>query len=366
MKNLFYSLFALFFNISRIFPVKENRVALLAPHRGGNHDSLSEIGSYLENKGGYEVNLISTSQLSSFGGALDFFINKSRLLATSKYVFMNDNFMPMASLNFSEKAIITMLWHAEGAFKKFGLITDLPPKIEGKIKACSSKLTYVICSSKNVAPVYAKAFGVSESKVIPLGSPRIDFLLKEHNIDKLRSEFDNKFPECKGKKLVLYAPTFRDNSERDKDLLNHINFSKFNSALGDEYALLIKLHPQVHSSVISENFTDVTALDIAKLTLICDMVITDYSSVCMDFALLSKPCIFYAYDLKDYENERSFCFGYKGYVPGPVVENFDDVIENIKNSQGTEKLQKFREFNFDYTDDKSTERVAEFIISQSK
>ena len=366
MKNLFYSLFALFFNISRIFPVKENRVALLAPHRGGNHDSLSEIGTYLENKGGYEVNLISTSQLSSFGGALDFFINKSRLLATSKYVFMNDNFMPMASLNFSKKAIITMLWHAEGAFKKFGLMTDLPPKIEEKIKACSSKLTYVICSSKNVAPVYAKAFGVSESKVIPLGSPRTDFLLKEHNIDKLRNEFDNKFPECKGKKLVLYAPTFRDNPERDKDLLNHINFSKFNSALGDEYALLIKLHPQVHSSVISENFTDVTASDIAKLTLISDMVITDYSSVCMDFALLLKPCVFYAYDLKDYENERSFCFGYESYVPGPVVENFDDVIENIKSHQGTEKLQKFREFNFDYTDDKSTERVAEFIISQSK
>ena len=366
MKKLFYSLFALFFNISRIFPIKNNRVALLAPHRGGSHDSLSEIGAYFENKGGYDVNLISTSQLSSFGGALDFFINKSRLLATSKYVFMNDNFMPMASLNFSDKATITMLWHAEGAFKKFGLMTELSPKIRERIEACSKKLTYVVCSSKNVAPVYAKAFGVSESKVIPLGSPRTDFLLRQHNIKELRSEFDNKFPECKGKKLVLYAPTFRDNSERDKDLLNHINFSEFNKALGDEYALLIKLHPQVHSSVPSENCTNVTALDIAKLTLICDMVITDYSSVCMDFALLSKPCIFYAYDLKDYENERSFCFGYKDYVPGDVLENFDDVIKSIKNPQNMEKLQKFREFNFDFTDGKSAERVAEFIISQSK
>lgn len=362
MKKLFYALFALIFNLSRILPVKDNRVALLAPHKGGNHDSLIEIKEYFEKLGGYEVNYISTAQMVSIKGALDFFINKSRLLATSKLVYMNDNFMPMASLDFSQKTKVIMLWHAEGAFKKFGLMTDLDPGIREREIKCSSKLTCVVCSSEQVAPVYAQAFGVDISKVKALGSPRTDFLLRQHNEDEIRAKFDKGFPQCKGKKLVLYAPTFRDNEQRDKELLDHIDIDMFKEKLSDEYALLIKLHPQVHSSAPIEGSTDVTHCDIADLTLICDMVITDYSSVCMDFALLSKPCIFYAYDLDEYKDERSFCFGYEEYVPGPVVKTFDQVIDAIP-SPDYEKLEKFRQFNFDSTDGKNTERVVNYSLS---
>ncbi len=364
MKNFFYKIFALFFNLSRILPVKKNRVALLAPHKGGNHDSLWEIKAYLEAKGGYEIIYIPTAQMNSLGGIINFFLVKARILATSEYVFMNDNFMPMADLKFSDKTKVTMLWHAEGAFKRFGLMTDLQPEIKNKIEKCSNKLTYVICTSESVKSIYAKAFGTDESKVKPLGSPRTDYLFKPHDTDKIRAEFDEKFPQCKGKKLVLYAPTFRDNPERDKNLLSHIDYDLFNRELGSEYALLIKLHPQVHTSEPIKNSIDVTGCDIADLTLICDMVVTDYSSVCMDFALLNKPSLFFAYDLKEYNDERSFCFGYEDYVPGPVVTSFVALIEAIKHPQSDEKLNRFRDFNFDYKDCNNAMRVAEFVTSK--
>ncbi len=377
MKKIFYFLYAVFFNICRIFPVKKNRVAFIAPHNGGEKDSLGVMRSYIENIGGYDIVNISTRDLHlDFSGAkplvisclkaAGFFTLKAKALATAKYVFLNDNFMPMANLNFSNEAIVTQLWHAEGAFKKFGLSAPLTDDVAEREKKCSEKLTYVICSSKNVVPVYSDAFGIDENKILPLGAPRIDLLLAERNIDKLRSAFDNLHPECKGKKLILYAPTFRENGDADKKLLDNIDMKKFGDELGDEYSLLIKLHPQINSSKPVEGAVDVTkGHDIGELTLICDMLITDYSSACMDFALLSKPCIFFAFDLEEYEKERSFYFNYEEYVPGKVAKTFDEIIEAIKNPRNSEeKLFSFRDFNFDYVDCNNAERIYNRIFNE--
>ena len=374
MKKLFYSLYALFFNLSRVFPIKQNRIAFIAPHNGGTEDSLSKMRSYIEKKGGYETVFISTNDLKlDFSGfvplvksclkAAGFFTFKAAALARSKYVFLNDNFMPMASLKFSKKAVIPQLWHAEGAFKKFGLSAPLTDDVREREKKGASKLTYVVCTSESVAPVYAEAFGVESEKVLPLGSPRIDSLLSEKDTAEIRAEFDKNHPECKGKKLVLYAPTFRDSPEKDSALLDRIDVQAFNREFPDS-RLLTKLHPQINSAKPLEGATDVTkGHDIGDLTLICDAVITDYSSVCMDFALLSKPCIFFAFDLDEYEVERSFYFDYKSYVPGPVAESFDEVIAALKNPEGySDKLDGFVKFNFDYTDCNNTERIFNRII----
>lgn len=362
--------------MSRIFPVKKNRIAFVAPHHGGEADSLSIMREFAEKKGGFDIVRISTADLqidfSSVGKlfssaikAIGFFTVKAKALATAKYIFLNDNFMPMASLNFSNEAVITQLWHAEGAFKKFGLHAPLTDEIREREKKCSEKLTYVVCSSKNVAPIYAEAFGVDESKILSLGTPRIDMLLCGRNVNKLRCDFDKKHPECKGKKLVLYAPTFRDDPETDKNLINKIDISAFIEKLGEEYCLLVKLHPQIHSAEPVSGTVDVTkGHDINDLTLICDTLITDYSSVCMDFALLSKPCIFYAFDLDEYEHERSFYFDYESGVPGTVAKDFDSLIEAIKNPRNSEeKLRSFREFNFDYVDCNNAERIYNAITS---
>ena len=375
MKKLFYSLYALFFNICRIFPVKQNRVAFVAPHNGGENDSLGILRSYVEKKSGYDIVTISTRALkldtSSIGAlissclkAAGFFTLKAKALATSKYVFLNDNFMPMASLKFSSKAVITQLWHAEGAFKKFGLSAPLTAEVAEREKKCSENLTYVICSSQNIIPIYAEAFGVEKSKILPLGAPRIDSLLCPKDVDKIRADFDEKHPECKGKKLILYAPTFRDAPEANQKLLDNIDIAAFNREFGNDYCLLIKFHPQINSGVKVEGTTDVTnGSDISERTLICDMLITDYSSACMDFALLSKPCIFFAFDLEEYEKERSFYFDYENYVPGAVAKNFEEVINAIKNPRNDEeKLRRFRDFNFDYKDCNNTKRIFDYIF----
>lgn len=364
MKTFFYKLFALFFGFYRIFKVKQNRITLLAPHPRSGHDSLSELKDCIESQGEYDIEEVTVPK-GKISKYLRFFLFDSKALATSAFVFLNDNFMPMADLNFSDKTVITQLWHGEGAFKKFGLATGIPDETARRLRKCSEKLSFIVTTSQNVNSVYAEAFGADESKVISLGSPRCDFLMRNRNSADLRKSFDIVYPEVMGKELILYAPTFRDDEDEDSKLLSRTDFEYLKNELGGEYAILIKLHPRIHSSFIPEGIINVTDYDINELTVISDLLITDYSSVCMNFALLSKPCIFYAFDLDKYENDRSFYYDYKSYVPGPVITDYRDLPAEIKNSQTSEKLSRFRNFNFDYTDDKSSQRIFEKIISSN-
>ena len=373
MKRLFYILYAAFFNICRIFPLKENRVTFLSPHRENFTDSLGMVLREAQKRGRYDIVKVSSADLDLNGGAkgllraVGFFTVKAYLLATSKYVFLNDNFMPMGSLNFSKDAVVTQLWHAEGVFKKFGLHIPQPEDVRRREIAGAKKLSFVVCSSESVKPIYAEAFGVGESQVLPLGAPRADRFFDDCDAESIKEKFLQKYPQCCGKKLVLYAPTFRDNAEDDKVLLNSIDMKKWAETLDDDFAFLIRLHPQIHRCDASlDGAVDVTDWDdVGELTLICDCMITDYSSVCMDAALIGKPLVFYAFDLDKYASDRSFYFDYESYVPGPVVKSFDELIatvSDIENLKDNDKLKRFREFNFGKPDGKATEKVVDTIL----
>lgn len=378
MKRLFYALYALFFNISRLFPVKDNRVALVSPHNARFTDSLGEVKSLLEAKGGYDIICITGRDLvldrSGIGAALKslcraigFFTLGASRLARSHYIFLNDNFMPMASLHFSKRAVITQLWHASGAFKKFGLSLDLPEDIRRREAKGTARLSYVVCSSRSVVPAYAEAFGVGEQKVLPLGCARADKLLRPCDLTALRAKFDALYPECRGKSLVLYAPTFRDNPAADRRLCEHLDAAAFNAEFGETHCLLMRLHPQIHSCGVCRGAVDVTDYpDSGELVQLCDLLITDYSSICMDFALLCKPCVFFAFDLEEYIESRPFYFDYEGYVPGRVVRDLPGLLDAIKNPLcEQEKLLRFREFNFGYAQGDAAERIYNYIIKAS-
>ncbi len=371
MKEFFYSLYALFFNISvKLFRLKENRVCFLSMHNEGFCDSLGSVCKKLcEERKDMEAVFITREDLSLKNPVklISFFLVKSRLLATSHYVFMNDNFMPMGKLNFRRKAVITQLWHAEGAFKKFGFDISQPESVRKAEKAGNSKLSWVVCSGEGVRDIYAGAFGVKREQVLPLGAPRCDFLLEKGNAEKARAELLSLYPKCKGKKVVLYAPTFRDTKEENLEIMKSFDTKKFTDRLGDEYVLFVKLHPQVHESCIIEDAVDVTDYDdVRKLALFCDVLITDYSSICMDFAFLDKKTVFFAYDLEKYRAERDFYYDYETYVPGIVAFTADECIEAVRADSDKERNDRFKRLNFSYYDAESSKRVIDRIIGSKR
>ncbi len=367
MKGLLYAVYAVFFNISAVlFPLKENRVCFLSMHNEGFCDSLGCVCEKLgEKRGDMEKVFITRRDLTSKNPfkLLSFFLVKSRLLATSRYVFLNDNFMPMGRLRFKKDAVITQLWHAEGAFKKFGFDINQPEEVRRAEKAGSEKLTYVVCSGEGVRDIYAGAFGVKKEQVLPLGAPRCDYLLTKGNREMAERELRELYPETKGKKVVLYAPTFRDTREENLTILKMLDTKKFAEKLGDEYVLFIKLHPQVNEGGSVENAVNVTSYDdVRKLALFCDVLITDYSSICMDFSFLDKKTVFFAYDLEKYTADRDFYFDYESGVPGRVARTFDECIEAIGGELDREKNERFKNRNFSFFDDRSAERVIDAII----
>ena len=366
MKNLFYTLYALFFNLSRaVFPLRKKRVAFVSMHNENFCDALGAVRDELEKRGGYDLVYITRQDLSLKNPlkAISFFLVKSRLLATAEYVFLNDNFMPMGKLGFRKEAVITQLWHAEGAFKKFGMHIPQNDALRKSEIAANSKLTYVICSSEGVRKIYAEAFGVDEKRILPLGAPRVDYLLNDDNKTKAIKEIHEEYPQTKNKKILLYAPTFRDDNERDREILKNFNISAVKKAFGEEYEIFIRLHPQIHINN-REMFgaTDVTDYpDVRKLILACDVLVTDYSSICMDFSLLSKKTVFFAYDLDWYTERRDFYFDYESFVPGLVAKTTEELIEAVKADFPAERNEKFRSFNFSYTDKLSAKRVVDAI-----
>lgn len=362
MKKLFYFLYSVFFHLFRIFPVKKNRVVLLSPHNANFMDSLLSVKQEFAGRGVFSFVEISSRELDRIPSAIKFFTVKAFLLATAKYIFLNDTFMPMANLNFSKETIIVQLWHGQGVFKKFIMDTDLSPDVRKKAQKCADKYTYVVVSSQNVKPVCAGAFGVDESKVLPFGQPASDTLFKTD-----KTKFYDVYPDLKGKKKILYAPTFRDNQEADKEILTNFDAEKIKTELGEDYGLLIRLHPQVHTSVKeTEGVYNATSYDdVNDLIRECDILITDYSSICMDFSMLSKNMLFFAYDLEKYKNDRDLYFDYEDYVPGKIVKTSDELIRAIKNEDfESEKNEKFKAFNFDYFDGKSTKRLVDFLMKE--
>ncbi len=379
MKKKAYKIYAAMFNLYSLLPIKRGRVALLSPHMAKFTDSLGEIEKELKSRGGYDILRISgtdikpvkskyfTENVCNLFRMLLFFTRKARLLATSEYIFLNDNFMPMCDLRFNKKTVITQLWHAEGAFKKFGLNLDLPQDIRDRVQKGNNRLNYVICTSEKIVPIYAGAFGVPEKKVLPLGSPRADRYISDSGALLDAAGFAKKHSLDHSKGIILYAPTFRDNDEDNRRLLDSFDFEKFNSRFGDRYTLILRLHPQINSGVkVPPGVVDMTRLDDAgELIRAADILITDYSSICMDFALLNKPCVFYAFDLESYNSDRSFYFEYKDYVPGPVATTFDELLDAVGSAQANgDKQKRFLEINFGVTDGNSAKRIVDAVTAR--
>lgn len=371
-----YQLFAFFHNFYRIFPIKKNKISFIGWPEANFTGNLGHIQQEFQKRNDFHYNFIFKDEynmsaplpiLSKFMDLIRLFLLKSYHLATSHYIFLSDNFLPLAYINPSPETTIVQLWHASGAFKKFGLSTVSDEGLRELETKLSHKLDLITVSSKNVIPHYQEAFGVEERKIKALGVPRTDFYLKNSNeevLTRLRARFEKKYPALENKKIVLYAPTFRDDPDRDQQLVKNFNVNRFNQELGSEYVLMIRLHPLLNQ-VEDGDFIDVTFYpDEKELLLIADILVTDYSSIMIEYALLNKPIIFFPYDYEYYINEeRGFYFDYEDTVPGPIAYQVGDLINLIKkNNHDLNKIKQFVASEFDRLDGKASQRIVDHVI----
>lgn len=365
MKNLLYLVFNIVFHICRIVPVKRKKVLLMCIHNEGKNGALSLMESALNDFGEYKITWFRREQsFASLSGKISFMFKTPFDMATAQYIFFNDNFMPLASLHFSKKSTLIQLWHGEGAMKRSCLAMKLPESEAKRLKKCNERMSCTIVSSKSVIPVYEETFGMPKSKILPLGAPRTDYFFSVKDKDAVRKKVCERYGLDENKKIVLYAPTFRDDEILNAHLTEHFPFEEF-AALHD-YQLIVRLHPQIGGVLGEEKgFKNVSDYEsVNELALVSDILISDYSSIIMDFTVQSKPMVFFAFDLEDFEkNGRGFYFDYESYVPGEVVKTGEELINLFRSGDfKEEKIPAFQRFNFDYLDKYNCKRVIEKLI----
>lgn len=292
-------------------------------------------------------------------------------IATAKYVFFDEATNVMGCFKTREETVITQLWHGCGAFKKFGFSTADAlfgaTRKEMEKYPFNRNYTTVTVSSPEVIWAYEEAMQYThESGVVKaLGSSRTDIFYDQRVIDKAYDNLYKIMPQAKGKKVILYAPTFRGRVAKAKTprVLNP-EFMKY--ALGDEYVLLFKHHPLVRKLPQITEFCQDFAMDVTEtmtiedLLCVADICISDYSSLVFEYSLFEKPMIFLADDLNEYFDWRGFYYDYFELAPGPVVENTTGVIDYILHIEERFDKQRVHEFRKKFMascDGNATERI---------
>lgn len=348
--------------------VIENRVTFLSDSRTDFSGNFEFVYKELQERGGYEIKSLlkpSIKAKRSFKEKLEFL----EYLATSKYILLDDYYPQIYKYKIKDEIEVIQLWHATGAFKTFGF-SRMGKKGGPSVRSKNHRnYTKAIVSSSSIKKHYAEAFGISEDKVIATGVPRTDIFFDEEYKASKMAELYEKYPILKEKKVIMFAPTFRGNGQNTA----HYNFEQLDldlmkEKLGDEYMVIMKLHPFIKEIPNWEEEYQDFILDLSHereindLLFISDILITDYSSVCFEYALLNRPMIFFAYDLEKYIASRDFYYPYEAFVPGPIVKTCDELVDVIQNQDfNQEKLEKFRTKFFDHLDGKSTERVVDLL-----
>lgn len=351
-------------------PVKENKVLFLEMRFTKLSNSFELIYKALEESGEYDLKCSYVQFNFIRGREFTQRVNEMlKELATAKYVFVDDASLILSSIPLRKETVAINLWHACGAFKKFGRST-------AELKFGSSaatldkypnygNLTHVTVSSPEVIWAYEEAMHLPKGIVKATGVSRTDQFYDKKFVESRKQKLYEIMPEAKGKKVILYAPTFRGHVATASSP-DRIDFERFYRELGNEYVIVCKHHPFVKNPPIIPEELQHFARDLTKYLsiedLLCcaDICISDYSSLVFEYSLFEKPMIFYAYDYDNYCDWRGFYYDYSEFTPGPVVQTEDELLNSIKNIDtqfDKQKVIDFKEKFMGSCDGHATERI---------
>ena len=282
----------------------------------------------------------------------------AREAATARIIYLCDASDVVSSLPLRPETRVVQLWHACGAFKRFGMSTaDLGfglSRADIERHPFYGNLSLVTVSSPEVEWAYVEAMHLEGRSGIvrPLGVSRTDVFFDPAFHEQAFRHLFAAIPEAIGKRVILYAPTYRG------DMSNACapeppDFSVLKQALGDDGILLVKQHPMVREPAPvpagCENFVfEASPLPIDELLVVAHVLVTDYSSVVFEFALFNRPMVFFSPDLDDYLDDRNFYYDYDLMTPGPVVSTTKELASSLVAALGGDgdlaKVARFREF----------------------
>lgn len=289
------------------------------------------------------------------------FLNFCKEIATAKVYITNENIERIYKNN---KQMFIDTWHGDRGFKK--ILHEAYTDGNRPIPVYDDIVTdYCIAASNYGVERYRKAFKYNGT-ILNEGMPRNDQLV---NCNMDVQIIKNKLG-LNDEKLLLYAPTFRDNNKNIQT--TNINFNKILTKLsndGNKWKLIIRSHPSskgLDIIVDEENVIDLSDYpDMTDILLISDFLITDYSSSANDFYLTNKPILLFLYDYEEYKKScRDFCADPKevGFIYASTEEELLELIETITEDEYRKSYKKVKQYYNTNETGNSTKVISDIII----
>lgn len=277
-----------------------------------------------------------------------------------------------------DEQIILSTWHGTPLKK---LVFDMDnvvsanPDYKKEFYLQSRKWDYLIAANEYSEQIFESAFMYPKDKILTYGYPRNDILKNFTDADKVKMKTKLGIPV--DKKVILYAPTWRDDEfhkagQYKFNLTLDLNLLK--EKLGEEYVIILRMHYFISDNIDLTGFEgfayDYSKYnDINDLYISSDILITDYSSVFFDFANLRLPILFFTYDIDKYKDVlRGFYIDVEKDLPGPLLYTSEEVLHSIQNINRVqdaykEKYAVFHERFCSLEDGRASERVVKKVFT---
>lgn len=369
-------IYPLVYDLNKHKSVDDKKVVLIEVRSLRLTDSYTVLDRELKARGDLNISyqFLGETILGVFG-CLKRGIACVKNIADAKAVFITDACQITSCVKLRKETKLIQIWHACGAFKKFGFSTALLKFGDTEKRMLKypyyKNISYITVSSPSVVWAYeeamnSKAFG---SKVVPAGVSRTDLFFEKEFLNEAGRRVYEAFPHAREKKVILYAPTFRGTVRKAQTGM--VDVDKFYQELGDEYVLIIKHHPYVKNPpTIDEKYKDFAVdlsskVSIEDLLCTADICISDYSSLVFEYSLFERPLIFFAYDIDEYNDWRGFYYDYDELTPGPVFKENEEIIDYIKNIDtrfDKQKITVFKDKFMSACDGSATNRIIDMAL----
>ena len=284
--------------------------------------------------------------------------------------------LPVYAIGVGKKHVIVNLWHGV-PLKRIALCEENVSLIARLYfrKVFSDNYKYIVTTSENLIHIMANSFEVEKNKVKVWGQPRNDMLLQP---DLWIESLEEIVPNIKKyKKAIIYAPTYRDDKKTKWFNFQDFDINVLKTYLKENGILLcLRAHLEdegLYGVCDGDNIIDLSSKvidDITSYLYLFDMLITDYSSMYIDYLLLDRPMIFLPYDKEEYLLSRGMNFEYDAVTPGAKPSNFKEFLNEIdKGLFGKDIYIKEREkvnYFFNQVHVPSSENICKIIFEEMK
>lgn len=291
------------------------------------------------------------------------------LMATSPVIVLDDFYPIVYPIRLRRGTRLVQVWHAAGAFKRVGHSRTGLPGGPTRNSDIHRNYTDAYVSSEAIRADYAEAFGIHLDRVQALGVPRTDFFFDTARVQEARARIRSAHGVADHERMVLFAPTFRGAGQLSALADDSADWSEVSRSLGAGWRVAVRHHPfsAANATAVAPGVIDVSNdPEMNDLLAAADVLVTDYSSVIFEYALLRRPIVYFTPDFEDYAQSRSFYRPFDAYAVGPVVHDPRDLADAIRSaSVDSARLTAFTAEFCGALDGRSSERIASRILGDA-